>query len=112
MVDVDSELVKAFHLMWDHFPEPCALHHKSREVVAVNPACKAINREVGSICIKHGKPEAHIGCLANTALSEREAQVVRKENDAGKEKLAFWLPIDGYPDYYIHFATRNIRDYV
>lgn len=29
-----QELIEAFHLMWDNFPEPVTLVHKSREVVA------------------------------------------------------------------------------
>lgn len=60
-LQVDEALIRAFHLMYDHFPEPAQLTHKSKQIVALNPACKAIGREVGMICIKHGPPEAHAG---------------------------------------------------
>jgi hypothetical protein len=33
---VDSKVIEEFHLIWDHFPEPVTLVHKSREVIAVN----------------------------------------------------------------------------
>ena len=53
-IQVDQKLVEAFHLMFDHFPEGVQLAHKSKRVVAVNPACQAIGRTVGMICAKHG----------------------------------------------------------
>lgn len=81
-----ASLEKAFHLMWDHFPEPVSLIHKSKCVVAVNPACSSIGRTVGSICIKHGKPEAHKGCLALKALKKQTGMY-----RAGTfEKKALW----------------------
>lgn len=105
-----QQLISAFHLMWDNFPEPVCMTHKSFEVVAVNPACKLINREPGMICIKQGSPEAHKGCLAQKALKEQKTEYVRKESN-GVETLTYWLTIDGYPDYFIHLGTRVTIDY-
>ena len=98
-----EELKKSFHLMWDHFPQPCTLVHRTKEVIAVNPACDIIGRRVGMICSQHGPAEAHQGCLANQALRERSPQVQRVVR-GDLELLVFWLPVDGYPDYYIHFG--------
>lgn len=96
-------LAESFRLMWDHFPGPCSLVHKSREVIAANPAARAMGREVGMICSKHGPPELHKGCLASKTLSSHEAQQIQMERD-GKKNAVFWLPIDGHDDYYLHFA--------
>lgn len=102
----DQELVRAFHLMWDHFPAPCSLINKKREVIAVNPATKAIGREVGMICSKHGPPEMHKGCLASDALNSHETKQLQAER-GGKKITVFWLPIDGYDEYYVHFAVAG-----
>ncbi len=105
-----ASLEKAFHLMWDHFPEPVSLIHKSKCVVAVNPACSSIGRTVGSICIKHGKPEAHKGCLALKAL-KKQTGMYRAGTFEKKSFVVFWLPVDEHPDYYLHFAVGRFYDY-
>ncbi len=51
---IDAKVIEAFHLMWGGFPEPATLVHKSREVLAVNPACQKIGREKGMNCAKPG----------------------------------------------------------
>ena len=103
-------LVKAFHLMWGNFPEPATLVHKSREVIAVNAACQIIGRVAGMNCAKHGAPEAHRGCLANQALSTQQP-AFRKSNSGEKEVIAYWLPVDGYPELFIHFGVGVTIDY-
>ena len=32
----NEEIIRAFHLMWDNFPEAVTITQKSREIVAVN----------------------------------------------------------------------------
>lgn len=32
----DEEIIRAFHLMYDNFPEPVMITQKSREMIAVN----------------------------------------------------------------------------
>lgn len=109
MREVDPELLKAFHMMWDHFPEPCRLIHRSREVVAMNPPCAAIPREVGSICAQEPPLEKHRGCRAGEALETHRAQTLYGRRADGTEATAYWLPVDGYPDFYVHFAIRWTR---
>lgn len=99
-------LIGSFHLMWDTYPGPCSLIHKSKKVVAVNPACKTIGREVGMICSKHGPPENHRLCRAANALSSHQAQRIDAER-AGKNYAIFWLPIDGHEEYYLHFSVES-----
>ena len=37
----NEEIIRAFHLMWDGFPEPILLIRKSREIVAANKKAEA-----------------------------------------------------------------------
>ena len=32
----NEEIIRAFHLMWDNFPEAVMITQKSREIIAVN----------------------------------------------------------------------------
>lgn len=97
----------------DHFPEAVQLAHKSFRVLAVNPAASLIGREVGMTCAKHGPPEAHAGCLAQSTLKKQKAMwkatPPAKEGKVGT--VVFWLPIDGYPDFYLHFGMGFMKDY-
>ena len=112
-IQVDEKLLESFHLMWDHFPECVQLTHKSFRVLAVNPAASLIGREVGMICAKHGPPEAHKGCLAGAMFKEQKAmwKAVPPLQDGKVGTVAFWLPIDGYPDFYLHFGVGYMKDY-
>lgn len=103
-IETAPDLVRAFHLMWDHFPGPCSLIHKSKKVIAVNPACKTIGREVGMFCVNTGNPENHKGCLSGKALAEHKAQRRQVAYD-GVQRAVFWLPVDGHDDYYLHFSV-------
>lgn len=140
-VEIDPKLIEAFHLMYDHFPEPASLVHKSRLVMAVNPACQIIGRAPGMVCARQGAAEAHRGCLAGEAVRLHRARhkkiriPVPASGEAGgasspapaappanprgpelspprfRDIIAFWLPVDGQPDFYIHFAVGATMDY-
>jgi hypothetical protein len=103
-------LEKAFHLMWGKFPEPVQLTYKDREIIALNDASLKLGRAKGTKCSSRGAPEDHQGCLANRAMSRQEA-VFRKITVEGKELLVYWLPLDGYPDLFLHFAVGKVIDY-
>ncbi|MDR1396578.1 MAG: hypothetical protein LBJ14_02430 [Desulfarculales bacterium] len=108
-----QEVIEAFQLMFEHFPEGAQLTHKSKQIAALNPACKAIGRDVGMICAKHGPPEAHKGCLANKALKDRKTTWATspKRIPDGQTPVAFWIPVDGYPDFYLHFGLGHRKNY-
>jgi hypothetical protein len=103
-------LEKAFQLMWGKFPEAVQLTYKDREVIALNDASLKLGRSTGTKCSSRGAPEDHRGCLANQAMSTQQA-VFRKVTFKGKEIITYWLPVDGYPDVFIHFALGNLIDY-
>ncbi|MDR2366639.1 MAG: hypothetical protein LBF58_00790 [Deltaproteobacteria bacterium] len=110
---VDENLLQAFHLMYDNYPESVQLTHKSRTILAINPAAKAMGKDVGLLCSKIGSPERHRICQANKALKDRKPTwvTVNPAAPGGRQYVTFWLPIEGYPDLYIHFSCGNSMDY-
>ncbi|SBV95078.1 conserved hypothetical protein [uncultured delta proteobacterium] len=110
---VDEKILEAFHLMYDHFPESVTLVHKTKQIVAVNAAGKAAGREPGMFCIKQGRPEDHAICRAAKAVAKHRAQWVKASpsQDPDKSFVAFWLPVDGHPDFYVHFSIGYRVDY-
>lgn len=106
---IDEKVIEAFELMWGHFPEPTSLVHKSREVIAVNAACKSIGLEKGMNCATRG-PEPHKGCLANQALKTQQP-VYTKIKIGERDIISYWLPVDGYPEYFVHFGVGVTIDY-
>ena len=103
------EVIEAFHVMWDNFPEPVSLVHKSREVLAVN---KAHFLEPGMFCSKTGLNGPHVGCLANKALAEQAAVAVLNHSPfENKHVIGYWIPLDGHPDYFIHTGVRFSVDF-
>ncbi len=105
MNDLPASVIEAFHLMWGNYPDPASLVHKSRMVAAVNKAHEKLGvLKPGMNCARLGAPEAHRGCKAEQALASGEAAYAYMMKD-GRERLAFWLPLDGCPEYYVHFSV-------
>jgi hypothetical protein len=74
-VNIDNdEVIAAFHLIWDKFPEPVTLVHRSREILAVNEMAKQIGRISGTKCSQIGTPASHRVCKANQALDNQHFQ--------------------------------------
>ncbi|MDR1050784.1 MAG: hypothetical protein LBP95_06835 [Deltaproteobacteria bacterium] len=107
---LEERLAGAFHLMYDNFPEGVQLTHKSRRIVALNDRLSARGRSVGMLCVKQGGEAAHKGCLANKALASGRTVWVRKPGPKG-DVTVFWIPVEGHPDYYVHFAVGMETDY-
>lgn len=106
-----DSVIDAFHMMWNNFPEPASLVHKSRTVMAVNKAHQKLGiLKPGMNCAKLGDPAAHKGCLANKAVASGAATYSYKQID-GKDKLGFWLPLDEYPEFFVHFGVGYFIDY-
>jgi hypothetical protein len=101
----DKQLVEAFTLMWGAYPGPASLVHKSKTIIAVNKACLLGGRKPGMICAKWDSPERHVGCLANRTIKEQMPmhKEIRKNRQIFR---VYWLTIQGFPDYYIHFTTE------
>ncbi len=110
--DVPASVIDAFQLMWGNFPEPVSLVHKSRNVVAVNKwHQKAGYLTPGMNCAKLGAPGSHKGCLGNKALASGEATYSYNEKPDGTGVTAFWIPLDGYPELFVHFGVGISLNY-
>ena len=105
--EAPQELVESFRLMWGTYPAPASLVHKSKTIIAVNAACRLGGREPGMNCAKWDSPEKHKGCLANRALREQKP-LYRETRDEDGVSRVYWLPVPGYPDFYVHFGTGVI----
>ena len=55
----NEEIIRAFHLMWDNFPEAVMITQKSREIIAVNNKAAEFGLKPGIKCSSIGKPENH-----------------------------------------------------
>ena len=97
-------VIEAFHLMWNKFAGPVTLVHRSRLVMAANPAAVSIGREPGIKCSQLSPASSHAGCLANKALDEGKAKI-RLVVTPEYQPMAHWVPIEGYPDFFLHFST-------
>lgn len=105
-----NHVIEAFHLMWGNFPENVTLVHKSRYVMAVNKVTEAMGIiEPGMNCAKiGGKP--HKGCLADKAVASGEVKFVHIPLPDG-EATGFWIPLEGYPDFFLHFNVGLTMNY-
>ena len=43
----DQEVINAFHIMWDNFPEPVTITQRSREIIAVNKKAAELGLKAG-----------------------------------------------------------------
>ena len=108
---IDPKLIEAFHFMWDKFPEVVMLIHKNRTIIATNKAGeKAGLYPVNTKCSARPPVEAHRGCKANEALAHKEFKYKKRKGNHG-DIYIYWLPIDEYPEYYVHFAVGLSFDY-
>jgi hypothetical protein len=48
--------------------------------------------------------EGHKICKANNCIKNHTATYVKWKGNSG-DIVTFWLPIDAYPDYFIHFSV-------
>lgn len=103
MVQIDEKTLEAFHRMWDGFPTCVRMIHRSHEVLAINDTAAGLGFKVGERCNEDGNPQRHAGCKAGLALHTQKAQV--QNTPAGRIK--FWLPLEGYPEVYIHFSVAS-----
>ncbi|MCM0757753.1 hypothetical protein M7775_04100 [Sporomusa sphaeroides DSM 2875] len=103
-------LARDFQLMWGNFPEPAQLTHKSREIIALNAASESVGLVKGGKCSECGAPEMHKGCLANRALNTQQP-LFQKTKFGDRDRISYWLPVNGYPELFVHFGVGTIIDY-
>lgn len=106
----NEEIIRAFHLMWDNFPEAVMITQKSREIVALNKKAAEYGLQVGVKCSSIGKPENHKGCLCNQAVDTGEPVFITYEGAFGKA-YGYWIPIPEKPEWIIHFGVGHAFEY-
>lgn len=104
-----QEIIDSFQRMWGTFPEPVMLVHKNRTVLAVNDLGKSLGIPLEIKCFSLNHAEKGInghchGCKANEALRTGHA-IARKETVNGVELIAYWVPVKGVADTYVHFGV-------
>ena len=98
-----EELVRAFHMMWDNYPEMVRLFDRRFNVIAGNPAYSRMGGRDGVKC-NTGDPALHKGCQAMNALKTQETKTLRSEVE-GMTWEAYWVPVAGAGDFYVHFTN-------
>ena len=106
----DDEIIRAFHSMWDNFPEPVMITQKNREMVALNKKAESMGLTVGIKCSSIGNPENHRGCLCNKAVDSGEPVYITYETPFGKS-YGYWIPIPDKPERIIHFGVGGTFEY-
>lgn len=109
-VNYENQLIESFNQMWDKYPEPVQLIHRSFRILAVNESCRLLGGVAGVICCADNDCKPHPGCRAMLALKTNEAQVVARERE-GTQITGYWIPVAGATDYYIHFGN-GMKDYM
>lgn len=100
-----DSLIHAFHELWDAFPGPVRLIDKYHHIHAANDAAAAKGFLPNTICARVGNPSIHRGCLFSKTQKEKKAHTDRPS----PQSMRGWVPIAGYPDFYIHF-TISVPD--
>lgn len=88
-----SDVICAFHAMWDHFPEPVMLIKKNRQIYAVNPKAASLGLSDQIKC-----------CLCNRAVDEARTVCTKYDGPSGKA-FGYWMPVAGAEEYIIHFSA-------
>ncbi len=106
--DVGSEIITAFHMMWDSFPHSVMLLKKTREIVATNKTAQDKGVPTCAKCFQRGgRDEIHKGCKADEALDLGTAQrTVAHNRETNRVMDAYWLPVAAGEDLYLHFAVN------
>ena len=95
-----SDVIKAFHLMWDAFPGMARLIDKRHTVIASNPIAQSKGFMPDVLCAKVASPDIHKKCKMAITLKTGMAHADRVIED----RIRGWQPVLGYPDLVVHFA--------
>ncbi len=106
----DEELIQAFHVMWNDFPEAVMIIKKDREIIAVNSKAADFGLKPGMKCSSVGSPEQHKGCLCNRAADSKQTVAITYQGPFGKA-YGYWIPISERPEWIIHFGVGSTFAY-
>ncbi|MDR0609650.1 MAG: hypothetical protein LBG58_06025 [Planctomycetaceae bacterium] len=72
--------------------------------MAINKAAEMEGCIIGCKCFDGTPIELHKVCKSNVALKERKGVY---EIIAEQSRMAFWIPVEGCDDVYVHFSIRS-----
>ena len=100
-----KEIAESFRLMWDCFPHPVLLLHKSREIVDANEAARKLGVVPGIKCrdISPSPENCKKHCQADKVLASGISE--RIVSHQGNKLIAtYWLSLNvPDDDLYLHF---------
>ena len=105
----NQNVIDAFHMMWDNFPEPVMLIQKSRQIYAVNKKAASMGLNTEMKCSQIGT-EPHRGCLCNKAADEKKAVYITYETPLG-QAYGYWIPVAGHEEYLLPFGVGYTFEY-
>ena len=83
---------------------------RDSNIIAANKVAPSTGRIEGNKCALVEPLEQHKGCRAEEAWKNGEASYRKKVGKLG-DVVSFWIPVDGYPDYLVHFSVGSIQKY-
>lgn len=105
--DRRERLSESFRSMWDGFPHPVLLLHKSRQIIDANEAARNLGVPLGVKCrdISPYPDKCKTSCLADKALAERIwKRIVSREKN--KVSATYWIPLHSVEEgLYLHFVV-------
>lgn len=109
--DQEKKVLEAFKIMWNEYPEPAMLINRGKRVMAINWACRQVGPHVGAFCHEIGGcQDINNRCLINHCLESRKAVHIKVGNGQ-KQWSIHWVPIDGCPDYCVHFFAGSGQEH-
>lgn len=101
-INVNPEVIEAFHMCWDAFPGAVRLIDKAHRILASNNCAKEKGFLPGVYCATIGEPCSHKGCKSAKMIKTKTAQTDRPTYD----RIRGWIPLQGYPDIYVHYTLE------
>ena len=98
--DSTEALIASFHRTWDAFPGIARLIDRQHRILASNPMAEKAGFIVGAMCAKIGAPESHKGCKMAKMFATGEPQT----DQVIPGRIRGWFPVEGFPDFCIHFG--------
>ena len=103
----NNPLVESFKQMWDNYPAPVLLADKSHDIISCNKVATKQGFDKVKKCYHFaGQKKICSYCKAANCLKEQKTCVDHRFSEKLQKFMSsYWIPIDGAPDLFIHFAN-------
>ena len=104
--DSTEALIASFHRTWDAFPGIARLIDRQHRILASNPVAEKAGFTVGAMCAKIGEPASHRGCKMGKMFETGKSQT----DQVIPGRIRGWFPVEGFPDFCIHFGLPILEE--